>query len=465
MSIIYRMRWLLGGLAVGLVLIAFAIVWAGLSGFVERSSLVALAFILITTTYLLIYTRQLGFLRDLRSEIVRLGQLDFRPRLFAPNQLDAVEAELIKSLNITASQLDLKISHLSRQKTEQDAVLASMVEGVIALDSEGKILRMNKAACELVKADVATYVGRVAEEVVRSAQLQKFIQDATRAPGGIEAELILYDDEERTIRAYGRALRSSIGGASGVLVVLNDVTRLRFLERIRSDFVANVSHELRTPITSIKGFVETLLDGALDSPNDARRFLGIISRQAERLNAIFDDLLSLSKIEQEKEALVLEPGSLRLLLRSAIQVVEARARAKQIELVTQMADDVYVMINPGLLEQAVLNLLANAIQYSEQGSQIDVCVQAISQEIVISVIDRGCGIEPGQLPRIFERFYRVDRGRARQADEVGGTGLGLSIVKHIAEAHGGYTTVDSTVGSGSTFSIHLPVSGQSIYAQ
>ncbi len=465
MSAINKMRWLLGGLAIGLVLVAFGVVWAGLSGFVERSSLVVLVFILSAATYSLIQSRQLGFLRNLKREIARLGQFDFRPRLFAPNQLDAAETELIDSLNIVASQLDARISLLSRQKTEQDAVLTSMVEGVIALDSEGKILRMNKAACELVRADVAAYVGRVSEEVVRSAQLQKFIQDATRAPAGIEAELTLYDDEERTIRAYGRALRSGEGGSSGVLVVLNDVTRLRFLERIRSDFVANVSHELRTPITSIKGFVETLLDGALESPEDARRFLGIISRQAERLNAIFDDLLSLSRIEQEKEALVLEPGSLRVLLRSTVQMVEARAKAKQIIIDTQMADDVYVMMNSGLLEQAVLNLLANAVQYSERGGQIDVCVQAISQEIVISVVDRGCGIEPSHLTRIFERFYRVDRGRARQADDVGGTGLGLSIVKHIAEAHGGYATVDSTVGSGSTFSIHLPVSGQSIYAQ
>jgi two-component system phosphate regulon sensor histidine kinase PhoR len=461
----YRARWILGGLAIGLVLVAFAVVWAGLSDYLERSALVVLVFVLSASAYAIANSRKAGFLTEVITEITRLGEFDFRQRFFAPNQLDSTESNLMESLNKVAQSLDIKISRLSRQKTEQDAVLTSMVEGVIALDSEGKILRLNQAACDLMRVDASAYVGRVAEEVVRSAQLQKFIHDATCAPGGIEAELTLYDDEERIIRAYGRALRNREAGPSGVLVVLNDVTRLRFLERIRSDFVANVSHELRTPITSIKGFVETLLDGAVDNPGDAKRFLGIIARQADRLNAIFDDLLSLSRIEQEKEALALEPGSLRSVVRSAIQMLESRAKAKGITIASDISDDVYVMMNAGLLEQAVSNLLVNAIQYSQAGRMVDVRVQTAGQEIMISVVDQGCGIEPSQLPRIFERFYRVDRGRARPVDEVGGTGLGLSIVKHIAEAHGGYAEAQSTVGQGSTFSIHLPCSGQSIYAQ
>jgi len=460
-----KARRLIGALALGLVLVAFAVIWAALPSGFEKAALIALVAALCCAASFIIDKKQADFIREATGAIVKLGDLDFRHRALAPGEFNKAEEHLINSLNEAAQKLEAKFSLLVRQKSEQDAMLSSMVEGVIALDPEGRVLCMNQAACDLIGADISNLSGRVAEEVVRSAQLQKFIHDATRAPGGIEAELTLYDEHERIIRAYGRALRHHGGGRSGVLVVLNDVTRMRFLERIRSDFVANVSHELRTPITSIKGFVETMLEGSIDNPEDAKRFLGIIARQADRLNAIFDDLLSLSRIEQDKDVLALEPGSVGSVIRSACQMIEARAKEKHIRICFESTDDVYVMMNPGLLEQAVSNLLVNAIQYSSIGKSVSLRLDALSHEIVISVTDEGCGIEPSHLPRIFERFYRIDPGRARRSDESGGTGLGLSIVKHIAEAHGGHAEVKSMVGRGSTFSIHLPCRGQSIYAQ
>jgi two-component system phosphate regulon sensor histidine kinase PhoR len=239
------------------------------------------------------------------------------------------------------------------------------------------------------------------------------------------------------------------------VVVLNDVTRLRKLERIRSEFVTNVSHELKTPITAIKGYVETLQDGALRDPEEAGRFLGVVARHVDRLNAIIEDLLLLARIEQqeEKAEVALAPGAIEPVLRSAAQACESPAHEKNTEIRVACEPGLEANVNASLLEQAVVNLLDNAVKYSEPGSPIDLGGAREGGEIVISVQDRGCGIAPQHLPRMFERFYRVDKARSRKA---GGTGLGLSIVKHIAQAHRGSVSVESAVGKGSIFRIRLP---------
>jgi two-component system phosphate regulon sensor histidine kinase PhoR len=236
---------------------------------------------------------------------------------------------------------------------------------------------------------------------------------------------------------------------------LNDVTRLRRLENIRRDFVANVSHELKTPVTAIKGSVETLLDGALQKPEDARRFLEIVTRQADRLNAIIDDLLSLSRIEQEAERheIPLQRSHLNEVLRGAVQACEVGAAAKSIRIGLSCPEPLLARINPPLLEQAIVNLIDNAVKYSRPESEVRVEARPENGEILILVRDHGCGIGKEHLPRLFERFYRVDKARSRKE---GGTGLGLAIVKHIVQAHAGTVTVASVPGEGSTFTIHLP---------
>ena len=235
------------------------------------------------------------------------------------------------------------------------------------------------------------------------------------------------------------------------------IHRLRKLENIRRDFVANVSHELKTPITSIKGFVETLLGGALDSPEDSKRFLEIVAGQADRLNAIIDDLLVLSRLEQdsEKVEIIIEESGLKPVLEMAIQACAPKASEKKIRVDLNCPESVTARINPQLLEQAVINLVDNAVKYSLPSTQVQVDVSSDNGEIVVVVTDEGRGIAKEHFPRLFERFYRVDSDRSR---EMGGTGLGLAIVKHIAQVHGGSVSVDSSVGKGSTFRIHLPAS-------
>jgi two-component system phosphate regulon sensor histidine kinase PhoR len=216
-----------------------------------------------------------------------------------------------------------------------------------------------------------------------------------------------------------------------------------------------VSHELRTPITSIKGFVETLIDGALHDPKDAERFLAIIAKQADRLNAIVEDLLSLARIEEDAEKEKVHRARSKVLdvLRDAVLGCETKASEKNISINLDCSTDLVADIDPQLIEQAVVNLIDNAVKYSEPGGRVSVGAAVTGSSMTISVSDEGCGIEEKHLPRLFERFYRVDRARSR---ELGGTGLGLAIVKHISQAHGGRVTVQSVAGRGSTFTIHIP---------
>ena len=266
---------------------------------------------------------------------------------------------------------------------------------------------------------------------------------------------MLRNARDRVLQANGTALRDPAGRGIGAVIVLNDVSRLRQLENMRRDFAANVSHELKTPIASIKGFVETLLDGAMHNPDDAERFLRIIARQADRLNAIIEDLLSLSRIEKEGEAadIVLQAAALQETLTAAIHNVEGKAAERGIAIQLSGEPNLEAKINAPLLEQAVTNLLDNAIKYSEAESRVELNVSARGGEILIEVCDRGCGIAEEHLSRLFERFYRVDRARSRK---LGGTGLGLAIVKHIVLAHRGQVAVESTPEVGSIFTIHLP---------
>jgi two-component system phosphate regulon sensor histidine kinase PhoR len=241
----------------------------------------------------------------------------------------------------------------------------------------------------------------------------------------------------------------------GALLVVHDVTRVHRLEKVRRDFVANVSHELKTPITSIRGFVETLQDGAVHDPEKAKRFLDIIRRQSERLNAIIEDLMELSRIEREAETETIDRGvhDLGPVLEAAVADCAAKASARNVGVSLRLAGPLFARVNARMLEQAVANLLDNAIKYSDPGAGVEIGAEQSGDTITIHVRDQGPGIPSEHLPRIFERFYRVDKARSR---EVGGTGLGLAIVKHIAQAHGGTVSVESTPGEGSLFAVHLP---------
>jgi two-component system phosphate regulon sensor histidine kinase PhoR len=334
-------------------------------------------------------------------------------------------------------------------------MLASMVEGVIAVDTEERIISMNRAAAHMLESDPTEAQGRSIQEVIRNTVLHQFVAETLSGEEPIQKDIMLDSDGERILDGHGTILRDTAGKRVGALIVLNDVTRLMKLENIRRDFVANVSHEIRTPITAIKGFVETLRDSGEMNSKDIQRFLAIIERHVDRLEVIVEDLLSLSRLEQdgEGEVIRLRTSGIRDILLTAIQVCDVKAAPKNIRVELSCSEELVAQINPELLEQAVVNLLDNAIKYSDAGSIVRVRARQADGEIVLSIHDQGQGIEKRHLSRIFERFYRVDKARSRQ---MGGTGLGLAIVKHIAQAHGGHVSVESVPGKGSTFSIHLP---------
>lgn len=395
-------------------------------------------------------------LEEMEQGARRFAAGDLKTPIPVPDSLEM--ANLAEALNAMATRLDERIRTETRQRREREAVLASMGEGVLAIDMEWKIIGMNAAAARLLHAEAGLAGGRSILEVVRNPELGRFVADALQAETSLEADLALHDKEDVFLQVCATPLRGHEERRLGIVVVLNDVTRLRRLEAVRREFVANASHELRTPITSIRGFAETLEDGAADDPESSRRFAGIIAAHAKRLELLVEDMLTLSRLEhvEGRERLHLERQSVRHILEAAAAVCEGRAQARAIRLVVECPEDLTAALAGSLMEQAVVNLLDNAIKYSEDGQEVLLRAEAAGGKVTIRVRDRGCGIEKKHLPHLFERFYRVDNARSRK---LGGTGLGLAIVKHIVLAHGGEAGVTSAPGAGSEFTISLPQGG------
>jgi len=398
-------------------------------------------------------------LEQLRHAAEHFAQGDLAGQL--PANASQEIASLAETINKIASELDRRIHTVVRERNQREAILSSMVEGVLAVDAEQRLLSLNQAGANLLGVDVETVLGRNLQDVVRNPELEKLLAKVLHDGQTIEDDFVLNDgNRERFLSAQGTVLHDveSVDSGerqTGALVVLHDVTRLKRLENVRRDFVANVSHELKTPITSIKGFTETLLDGAMERPEDAKRFLQIVAAQSDRLNDIIEDLLTLSRLEQDSgmAKLPVEQARLRDVLTAAKGICELRAAEKNVEIELICDEQLLGPINAALLEQAVVNLVDNGVKYSPEGFTVVVQVERTAAELIIQVRDQGCGISAKHLPRLFERFYRVDKARSRK---LGGTGLGLAIVKHIAQAHGGRAVVESTVGEGSVFSLHLP---------
>jgi two-component system phosphate regulon sensor histidine kinase PhoR len=319
---------------------------------------------------------------------------------------------------------------------------------------------MNIAASKLLHLDSGRSVGKPVQELIRNIDLLRLIDSANSSGQGVEGEIEIDANGEslflltNCVHLYDENERSF-----GLLLVLHDVTRLRLLEHMRQDFVANVSHELKTPITSIKGYVETVLDDKLEDRENSIRFLEIALKKADHLNAIIDHLLLLSRIEQQTEAekIELHLEDVKPVLEEAIYSCTPGAEQKQIALQLDCPESLSVHMHPVLLEQAVVNLIINAVRYSHTGSDILVSAErkmdSKQSQIVIRVQDFGVGIGAEHLPRLCERFYRSDKARSRK---LGGTGLGLAIVKHIAQSHNGDVEVDSALGKGTTVTINLP---------
>jgi two-component system phosphate regulon sensor histidine kinase PhoR len=410
--------------------------------------------ILIAGISLLISRRISKPLEDLKAGAERFasGDLEHRLRIRSSSEFEALSG----SMNRMAALLDERIRAVIEQKNELDAILASMVEGVVAIDTNEKIMSINDAGARLFGIDRSDSIGKTVQECIRNVRFQEFVADALESGEMIQRDIDKFDGNDTSLQVHATPLVGPEREKIGVLIVVEDVTRLRKLEKIRKDFVANVSHELKTPITSIKGYLETIA-GSQDSGEDTTKFLQTAIRQTDRLNTIIDDLLSLARIEKDSEEgeIAREWSAIKDLLESAVDSCRSKAEDRKISLKVDCPADLKCHVNPALMEQAVANLIDNAINYSQPGSEVRIEGERVEDEIRISVIDSGTGIERKHLDRLFERFYRVDKGRSRKN---GGTGLGLAIVKHISQAHNGRVEVESEPGQGSSFSIIIPVS-------
>jgi two-component system phosphate regulon sensor histidine kinase PhoR len=422
-------------------------------GSFRRSLWISSFFILIVSGAVTLFASQKFTSRidRLREFSRRVAEGDFRP-LPADGTGDALES-LRNSLNLTAGRLDRSIQTLTEERNLSSAILGSMVEGVAVVNAAERLVFSNQGFAEILGLDIPPESGKALVEVVRQAELLEAVRVVLAGEPRLETEVVTGTLRLRYFAATVAAVRAS--ETSGAVIVLHDITELRKLERIRRDFVANVSHEFRTPLTAIQGFAETLLAGAVDDPQNRGRFLEIIVEHSRRLARLTEDLLKLSKMDADRLELEIRRVSVSQLIESCYETAQRRAEEKDLrlslDLPTVLPD---ISGDARRLAEVLQNLLDNAIQYTLPGGQIVLSAVATPTEVVFTVSDTGIGIPQADQSRIFERFYRVDAARSREA---GGTGLGLAIAKHLVEVHEGRLWVESEVGRGSEFHFSIPI--------
>ncbi len=425
--------------------------WSDVAGSLAWSFFPFLVFAFLLTWW---KTRQLS--DDLGGltavfEAFRQGRLEERCSASPIREVASLQAVVRAFADETAHAF----SGLHKERNELDAVFSAMTEGVVVLDPSGRVSRMNRSALEMFPVP-GSPVGRALIEVIRHAELDALVNGSEVDKAPVRRDLHFEAPHPRVMQVHCSRVRSAVGLVTGTLLVFEEVTLLRRLESVRREFSSNVSHELKTPITSIMGFIETLRDGeGAITEEERRHYLEIVSRQAARLHAIVEDLLTLSRIEliTDPTAAGLEPVELAGVVEAAVGMCARSAAEREIALEVTQAPGVMARVNASLLEQALVNVIDNAIKYSPPGSTVSISTEENGAELLLRVSDRGIGIPEKDLPHIFERFYRVDKGRSRKA---GGTGLGLSITRHIMQVHRGRVLVESRPGEGSCFSLALP---------
>jgi two-component system phosphate regulon sensor histidine kinase PhoR len=361
-------------------------------------------------------------------------------------------ASLARALNRLAETAEAQFAAVRSERDHLQSILAGMSEGVLVVGPDGRATSANPAFRRLfdLSGEVA---GKPLLELSRRPELARVVEDTLRMGEPQSGQIELQAPERRTLLLASAALP---GGERGAVVVARDTTELTRVADMRRDFVANVSHELKTPLAAIRGYAETLRDGALTEEETARRFTERLLWQCRRLQALLDDLLTLSRLESVGQSGEREPVDLPALAQRALEMLAAAAREKRIRLEAREEPLPRIPGEADGIERLLVNLLDNAIKYNRPGGEVMLRLARDGGEAVIEVSDTGIGIPPEALGRIFERFYRVDKGRAR---EEGGTGLGLAIVKHIAQSHGGHVEVESRMGRGTTFRVYLPLGG------
>ncbi len=360
--------------------------------------------------------------------------------------------QLANTLNKMAQDIEDKIKETREQNQKLSAVFESMIEGVVVVDKAGRIISLNSAVEKIFGVSADQAKGSFFLEIIRNADISEIISGVLKTGQPVSAEATLSFPVRGIFQINAVGIFNQ-GKISGCLAVIHDISQIRRLESLRRDLVANVSHELRTPLTSIKGFIETLLAGAMEDKEHGRSFLQIIESHVKRLDNLVNDLLSLSHLESGKIRLEIEEYDLRQQLDSVIAGFSSQVKQKNIQIKNDLAAGLILKADKNRIEQVLVNFIDNAVKFNRENGEIKIYSQDSGGQLKVVVEDSGIGIPQKDIPRIFERFYRVDKARSRQ---LGGTGLGLSIVKHIIELHGGSAGAESVEGLGSKFWFILP---------
>ncbi|MCK4309731.1 MAG: HAMP domain-containing protein, partial [Candidatus Atribacteria bacterium] len=411
----------------------------------------AIALIIASIISLIISLTITRPLQEMTKVSQKISKGDFSKKLEFRSQ-DEI-GQLALSLNQMSEDLENKIKVISEDKDKMKVVLSSVIEGIVAIDKEGRIILFNHALENMIDCSFDRVLGKFHWEIIRNNQLNELLKETLQKGQTFTREITLFSPQEKIFHASANPLTEK-NKVWGAVVVLNDITEIKKLEKMRSEFVANVSHELRTPLTSIQGFIETLKEGAINDPEKAQYFLAIIEKQSNRLNNLIEELLQLSKIESQEIAMNLQSIDLRDLIDRTISEFKKKIEQKDHKIKINISPQLpLVKADPEQIEVVFRNLLDNAVKYTPDGGEIYILALEKAENIYIEVADNGIGISAEHLSRLFERFYRANKDRSRK---LGGTGLGLAIVKHIVQAHKGTIGVESKPGKGSKFFFTLP---------
>jgi two-component system phosphate regulon sensor histidine kinase PhoR len=390
-------------------------------------------------------------IREIINYLGKISEADSEQKIgiYSDNEI----AKLAEAITGTVNRLKEKINEQKKENSQTQAILNSMVEGVIAIDKNKKIISINPAITKIFDVAKENAEGKPILEVIRNDDIFEVITSVLTKGEFITKELNLFWPIHKIFKISASPIFEN-NDINGCVILIYDVTEVRKLESMRSQFVANVSHELKTPLTSIKGFAETLLEGALDDKENSRHFIKIIHEHAERLNNLINELLDLSQIESGKTNLEIKNLPVKSLVDNIRIGFETQLKKKNINFTNVLPDNLFIAADENKIKLVLNNLIDNAIKFNKDNGFIKISAQVQADGIRIIIEDSGIGIPQEDIDRIFERFYRVDKGRSR---DLGGTGLGLSIAKHIIELHSGTIGAESTEGAGSKFWFNLPI--------
>jgi two-component system phosphate regulon sensor histidine kinase PhoR len=412
--------------------------------------------LLILTYFIYFQARKLSEpLERIKKDVEIFALSDFQEKLDVEHSSTEEIVSLSFALKKMGMKLQTQIKKINTQKNEQLAVFSSLMEGVITIYPDMSVYHINRSALGLFnRQELKILKGTPLRDIIKSNEILEMAKELIESQKAVEAEIIY--DESKTLHVYGTIVQAEDSGVFGAVLVFNDISKMRKLESHRKQFVANVSHELKTPLTAIQGYLETLQGTDIEDVDTRKKFLSIISKHAMRLKLIVEDLLSLSSLERESNIGNIEFKTEHIIpvIESAASLCSQKVRKKNIS-INIIGEDVELNISKSLIEQAIINLIDNAIKYGNQGTQVNIEVKSTRNICEIIVADDGPGIKREHHERLFERFYSADKARSR---ELGGSGLGLSIVKHIVMSHNGDIRVESELGRGTKFIIEFPIS-------